>query len=484
MKRPMTIRQKLITAFLSVVVLTLTGVLIYFHSVGELLDYNLNRQERYYNAVRITVESKTNGETVGAFIQDPSEEKEADYRASREAMLSIKRLLDRNDDVYESAYLRSIGNLMTCYFDEVDDTIRQIRSGQKTYYVPYYRSTKILSYLNDYLTYYTEYQLERDSVEYESMVSRVSRSQAVLWGSLFVGVIVMIVFVSRISRTITTPIEQLVRATREMAKGHLDLEPIAIPKMDEVGILTEAFNRMQRNTAGYIQELKQASIIAEKLHEEEMKNAKVTELLQEAQLSALRAQINPHFLFNTLNVIARAAVYDDPIKAEALIVNLSALLRYSLDHIGAKACLKEELDITDRYIRIQQYRFGDRVRYYKKIEPGLEMARIPSMILQPLIENAVSHGTEKRENGGSIFVRALSSGEKLILLVYDDGVGISGEKREEILQDSEMPEVGRGRHIGLSNVIKRVRLQNQGRIEIMQGLRQGTLIRIETKLEY
>lgn len=271
---------------------------------------------------------------------------------------------------------------------------------------------------------------------------------------------------------------------REMASGNLDIAPLPVKKMDEIGILTAAFNQMQQNTAGYVQKLKHASIVAEKLHEEEMNNARMKELLHEAQLSALRSQINPHFLFNTLNVISRAAVYDDPRKAEWLVVNLSVLLRYSIEHINTKVQLKNELDIIERYIQIQQYRFGDRVRYHKMIEPGLETARIPSMLLQPLIENAVSHGTEKKENGGSIYVRALHSGEKLVLLVYDDGVGISAQKREEILQDSEKPEISRGQHIGLSNVIKRVRLQEQGKIDIIPNLRQGTLIRIETQLVF
>lgn len=484
MRKPMSIRKKLTSAFLSVLIISLMGVFIYIQSADVLLDYNVRQQERYYKTNRIIVACKENGEVVRNYMLSPSAEKEKYYREIREETMLMKDRLDESTDALEQAYLRAIGNLLNCYFEEVDEAIRLRSEGQRTYFVPYYRSATILSYLNEHLSLYTIFQLERDSIQFESLATRIKWIQNITWLSLLVAVIAVTVFISRFSRMITYPLERLVIASREMASGNLDIAPLPVKKMDEIGILTAAFNQMQQNTAGYVQKLKHASIVAEKLHEEEMNNARMKELLHEAQLSALRSQINPHFLFNTLNVISRAAVYDDPRKAEWLVVNLSVLLRYSIEHINTKVQLKNELDIMERYIQIQQYRFGDRVRYHKMIEPGLETARIPSMLLQPLIENAVSHGTEKKENGGSIYVRALHSGEKLILLVYDDGVGISAQKREEILQDSEKPEISRGQHIGLSNVIKRVRLQEQGKIDIIPNLRQGTLIRIETQLEF
>lgn len=477
----LSIRAKMLLSFLMILLICLLGTFGYVKSTGILLDFNADEQEKYYESVQLENQCKRIAKTVTGYIGNQNAETEAEYASQKERItMTRKRLVPA--DAEEQSYLRALENLIESYFIEADRTMAALKEKQRTYYIPYYRSQKIQDYLSNYFSAYIEYLLERDAQRYDELSMQVSRGRTMIGATMVLLIGLVLAFIWTFTRGITEPLSLLVKASREMASGNLEAPLIPEKTQDEIGELTHSFNLMQTNIRGYVHELKVAGELSDKLHQEELKNVRMHELLREAQLSALRAQINPHFLFNTLNVISRAAVYDDPHVAEHLIADLAALLRYSLGHVDQQTTLAEEIAIVDRYIKIQQYRFGDRVRYEKRIEPGCERALMPSMIFQPLVENAVSHGTEKMENGGRVVIGARHSQNRLILFVYDDGAGISEEQRKKIYEASEVPEVGREKHIGILNVMKRVRMETGGKMEIVPNLRRGTLIRIE--LEY
>ncbi|HEY9479554.1 MAG TPA: histidine kinase [Gemmatimonadaceae bacterium] len=155
--------------------------------------------------------------------------------------------------------------------------------------------------------------------------------------------------------------------------------------------------------------------------------------LARAQLEALELQLHPHFLFNTLNAIT-ALIAQEPRSAERIVNGLSELLRFSLSRAGEQeVTLERELDLLSRYIEIQQVRFPDRLRVEVDVEPAALTALVPSMILQPLVENAIRHGIAPRAAGGRVDVRAERDGDTLRLVVSDDGLGarspVSGEAR-------------------------------------------------------
>ena len=477
----LSIRTKILLSFFTILVISLIGMAGYVKSTGTLLDFNAEKQEKYYQSVQLQNQCQRIARTVAGYIGTQTQEIEIEYEMQKERILLTQSRLQAVD-AEEQSYLRALGNLIESYFIEADKTMAALREKQRTYYIPYYQGQKIQEYLRTYFSSYIEYLLGRDAQLFEALSAQVSRTRGWTAAAMAVLVVLVLVFIWTFTKGITEPLGLLVRASREMASGNLEAPLIPEKSRDEVGQLTHSFNQMQTSIRGYVHDLKEAGELSEKLHQEELKNVRMHELLREAQLSALRAQINPHFLFNTLNVISRAAVYDDPHVAEHLIADLAALLRYSLGHVNQKSTLSEEIAICDRYIKIQQYRFGDRVRYEKRIAAGCEQALIPSMILQPLVENAVSHGTEKMENGGTVTIAARRRDARLILSVYDDGAGISEEQRQKIYEDSAAPEIGRDRHIGLLNVMKRVRMETGGKMEIVPNLARGTLIWIE--LEY
>jgi len=163
----------------------------------------------------------------------------------------------------------------------------------------------------------------------------------------------------------------------------------------------------------------------QRLREREIKAAELEARLAETKLAALKAQLEPHFLFNTLNTIAEL-VHEDPNAAEQTLTRLSELLRLSLKTSGEKeVSLQEELAFIEPYLDIQRLRMGSRLTVCWEIEPDALPARVPNLLLQPIIENAIRHGIAPLPDGGTITVSARCSNGQLTVIVRDTGAGIS-----------------------------------------------------------
>ncbi|HEY7502968.1 MAG TPA: histidine kinase [Gemmatimonadales bacterium] len=154
--------------------------------------------------------------------------------------------------------------------------------------------------------------------------------------------------------------------------------------------------------------------------------------LAEARLHVLSAQLQPHFLFNTLHAIS-ALIYQDPARAERLLARLSEMLRLTLrSGTRVETTLEEELALLRRYAEIQETRYGERLRVAFEVEPGVRGAMVPRLILQPLVENAIRHGITRRITPGRVDVRAWEGEGRLHLTVCDDGVGLPSSLREGV----------------------------------------------------
>ena len=184
--------------------------------------------------------------------------------------------------------------------------------------------------------------------------------------------------------------------------------------------------------------------------EEKEKGLRSEALAHEAQLLMLRYQLNPHFLFNTLNAISTLVLAKANDQANEMLTKLSKFLRYSLDHSPLdRVSLTRELETSRHYLDIEKVRFAERLRLEFDIEAGAEKALVPTMLLQPIIENSIKHGISKSESGGSIVIRARKDGNKLHLEVADDGPGLS----ESSGLDNEL-SLSKG--VGVSNIRNRL----------------------------
>lgn len=169
----------------------------------------------------------------------------------------------------------------------------------------------------------------------------------------------------------------------------------------------------------------------ERAQQEERLRIEAETLRVRSDLSALRSQLNPHFLFNTLNSVI-ALVGSDPAKAEQALLSLSSMLRYALgsrrDVQEAEVTFEEELRFTEAYLALEKLRLGDRLRIECAIDPETLALELPSLTLQPLVENAVKHSISKRPDGGTVAIRAIVRQGSLQIDVWDDGDGVSPEQ--------------------------------------------------------
>ncbi len=163
----------------------------------------------------------------------------------------------------------------------------------------------------------------------------------------------------------------------------------------------------------------------QRLRQKERQATKLLAVAREQQLAALKAQVNPHFLFNTLNSIS-ATLKDDPDQAREMIAKLAGLMRYALDSADRdRVSLREEIDFVRRYLSLERHRFSDRLEATVEVEladDALETP-VPPMVLQPLVENALRHGIAPSEEGGQIVVRLSETGDRIRVRVEDTGVG-------------------------------------------------------------
>ncbi len=179
---------------------------------------------------------------------------------------------------------------------------------------------------------------------------------------------------------------------------------------------------------------------------QEVRASQLEARLAEAQLEALKMQLNPHFLFNTLHAIS-ALMHKDVRDADRMIARLSEFLRMSLDSGNVQeVTLKRELEFLERYLEIEKIRFPDRLSVVMTIDPETLDARVPNLVLQPLVENAIRHGISKRRGAGKIEIRARRRGDSLELRVLDDGAGMDSSGGGRVTEG-----------IGLSNT--RLRLE-------------------------
>lgn len=203
-------------------------------------------------------------------------------------------------------------------------------------------------------------------------------------------------------------------------------------------------------------------------------------MLSQAEYNMLKAQVNPHFLFNTLSTI-RALVRTAPEKARARIKDLSDFLRQSLERSHDMVSLAEEMDLVHSYIRLERSRFGDRIRVSEMIQTELMDVILPIFSLQPLVENAIKHGLSSKHSGGNLQLRIYRDEDCLLVDVEDDGLGICAERLAQIIKfDGHLNRVAGSAGIGLNNIHKRIQTtfgKNFGlKITSQQG--KGTLVQI------
>ena len=240
--------------------------------------------------------------------------------------------------------------------------------------------------------------------------------------------------------------------------------------------MTRAFNTMVENLDLYMARTKASMEKEQQMMERELL---MENHLKEAQLKYLQSQINPHFLFNSLNAGAQLAMMEDAEQTGIFVEKMADFFRYNAKKGQEDATLGEELEAVDNYIYILNVRFAGDIHFSKDVDESLENVRMPSMILQPIVENAVNHGIRDIEWEGKIHLTVTGDADYIRISVKDNGKGMTQEQIEGVLSGNRehRNEEGDSTGIGMNNVISRLELyyEESGLMEInSEGKGKGT----------
>ena len=278
---------------------------------------------------------------------------------------------------------------------------------------------------------------------------------------LFLGIL-LVSFSVKISRTITQPIERLIFTMESVESGNLSPETEEF--YGEMAILSQKFNHMVRRIEAMFTEVK----------EQEREKHKM-------EMLALQSQINPHFLYNTLNSIRWLSELQGADKVTQMLDELVKLLRFAAEDTGEFITVGREVEFIKSYIRILNFRYFERFSFVLDIQEEAKQYMIPRFILQPLVENSVQHGFDSNDICATIRIDIHLEGKELLLCVTDDGKGLSPERIEEILSTERKSERSLNK-IGVYNVNQRIQLAYGKEYAIKIDSREGCYTKVTIRV--
>lgn len=333
-----------------------------------------------------------------------------------------------------------------------------------------YKNQKILTYISSLNALYSNNVFHIVTISYN--LSEVRQTILIFIFILFISVLLPLALIIRFSNSYSKRVNIVREEMHKVARGDLNITH-SIIGTDELG---ELFCDMNY-TIHSIQQLNE-EIFQEKLSKKELENEQ-----QKIRFELLASQINPHFLFNTLESIRMQAAIDGQEKLTEIIMELGKLLRFSLENKNELVTLSHELAYLKSYFEIQHFRFQDKINYDIHISPKLNITKIKvlPLILQPIVENAFTHGFSTKKIGGHIEVNILSRDNNLIIIIKDNGVGIAKDKLEAIMYSLTHETNNTSDAIGIRNVHNRICLfyGEQYGISFSSELSVGTTVTIK-----
>lgn len=257
------------------------------------------------------------------------------------------------------------------------------------------------------------------------------------------------VVLRRINRTIAT----LNAYARQFSSGELDVPRLKAPGDDDFKPMVDAINQLVDEIRRSVEEREEKRGMELRFAQEMLQKVRIEAALRKSQIKELQSGLNPHFLFNTLNLIASTAYLENAARTRRLMEALSVLMRRTIDHPSILIDVKSEIETLEQYILIQRERFEGRIDFSVDVGPGLAEAYLPAITLQPIVENSILHGLRDKVRG-MVSVRLYGQENRLLIDVTDDGCGIEAEKIG-LLISGKLPS---GDHYGLPAVFERIRL--------------------------
>ena len=432
-------------------------------------NLHLNELSTALDAVQNSMTDYLNAKTSDAL--------EEYYRSEQDYQDLADSLEDNVTGIAFDRMKRNIKNMSGEYLDTADQAIDAKRGRNvEKYRIGYENATVLYDYITTYINSLNNEQFKYNSEYYSELSSAFRLFESISIGIMFVVIIGNVIIIIKMVGTIINPLKLLSKRAGEVANGNFDIELLEIRSEDEIGVVTSAFNQMVISIRQYIERIRHSMEVERAMKEKELM---MEAHLKDAQLKYLQAQINPHFLFNTLNAGAQLAMLEGADRTYAYVQNVAEFFRYNVKKGDETVTIKEEIELVDNYMYILNVRFSGDIHYEKAVDDTLLQVEMPGMILQPIVENSVNHGIREMAGEGRIRLSVYRIEDTACISVRDNGIGMSEKTIEKVMSGSYredgIPADSNG--IGMDNVIARLKLftESEEVMTIVSGGRdQGT----------
>ncbi|MEZ0536732.1 sensor histidine kinase [Caldicellulosiruptoraceae bacterium PP1] len=313
--------------------------------------------------------------------------------------------------------------------------------------------SKTIDFINYYLAKLSDYKINHNLAIYKKIQKIITTIKGINNIIIFIWTLLATILAFIFAKQLTSPITRLARYSNKVAEGNLDIEMPEYKSNDEIAILYTSFNNMLLKVKDMLKTLEEKAELERIINEQKIEFIKYKQALQEAELKSLQSQINPHFLFNTLNTIIQIAMFENAEKTYDILLKTSSYLRYTVHNINKAVTLMDEIENIKNYMYIHSLRFGDNIELQININDECKKALVPSMILQPIIENSIIHGFSKKSKG-IIKINVFKDDKLMHIEVSDNGVGMDTNTLEKLRIQEIVSTTSHG--IGIENISKRI----------------------------
>lgn len=449
---------------------TISGLYTYFssqrasHSTTDMFEKTIELTTIYQEMIKIDQELET-------YLYSNSSESLISFYNHIESIDTITNKLMINFTYSErNIKIKNVSNMISEYLKTADNAIVAKRGRNVAEYTENYeQSVKERVYILDYIEAMMNDDLVKNAEKYKVLNIEIKKNNvfniAFTVSMLLFLTIVIILF----SDEMTKPITEVALYAKRVGLGDFDVTiPIENP-IWEIQVLYNVFNIMTINVKDYINQIQEKVNLENSLNEQRVNNLKMKNTLRETELLALQSQVNPHFIFNTINIGAKMAMLQGDDTTCSYLENAADIFRYNLRGLHLDTSLFDEVENVRSYMYLLTTRFGDFINYKEEIpdDVDLKSIKIPRMSLQPIVENAYIHGISELDRGGTITLSVEQAENSFNIIISDNGDGITKEKIDEIMKAGSENETtmnkilgnkGHTTGIGLKNVIKRLRL--------------------------
>ncbi len=452
------IQTKLIAVFLLTSLVLLAVNLVLHQSMNRMtqridqvyaVNVSLNELQQVLDQVQ---------DAMTEYLNTKSSDSMEDYYKYEQEYRRLSQELNQDISSQERKIMeKNIRALSEQYLSVTNYTV-ELKRGRNVekYKVSYEEAANLYDVLGTFIYSLNNQQFMQNSDNYAVMLDALRYSQISNMVILGVVALMNLALIYLMTKEMIQPLRRLAEAAEKVGEGELTTDLVEVTTQDEIGVVTNAFNEMVLGIRRYIVQLKDSMEQESAMKEKALK----TEAhLKDAQLKYLQAQISPHFLFNTLNAGAQLAMMEDADRTYTYIQNVADFFRYTMKDRD-DTTLADELTQVQHYIYILNVRFSGEIQFESHVDEECLNVMMPSMVLQPIVENSVNYGIRNIDWQGRINLTVTREDGYICVSIRDNGIGMSQDKIDRIMEGRlERQDLSKNSNgVGLDNVIQRLRL--------------------------